>query len=80
MARPRTWWRLPRAKAEPAKSSAPLITQPSGSMRTALRTKAADEQADGLQSTPVDEVDVLALLGLADAAAGDVDGVEARRR
>ena len=52
------------------------MTQPSGSMSTALSRKAAASRPTVLQSSRAAEVDVLALLRLADAAAGDVDGVE----
>ena len=64
IASPRTWWRLPSANAEPANSSAPLITQPSGSMSNALSRNAPASRPTVRQSARVAEVDVLAGLGL----------------
>ena len=58
----------------PKNSIAPETGQPTRSMSRTLAANDADQQAEGAPVAAVAEVDVLAALRLAAAAAQDVDG------
>ena len=66
-------------RRSPRTGSRRRTRQPSGSISRALARNAADQQHDGAPVAAGGEVDVLAALGLAAAAAQHVDGEQRRR-